>query len=121
MAYIVGLKLGGSVIYDNGFVNMYMFTTSLVLFIYSVFVQVCFSFLCVVNGGLMFSHMLAKVNNLLPGQRLKVCSWEQLPRCVDKAYNDQCTNRVKKIDCMDVNKPTFLFAFSFHKCLFLLA
>lgn len=52
-----------------------MFTTTLVLFIYSVFVQVCFSFLCVTSGGLMYSHTLAKVNNLFPGQRRpEVCS-----------------------------------------------
>ncbi len=50
-----------------------MFTTTLVLFIYSVFVQVCFSFLCVVNGGLKYSHMLVKVNNLFPGRRPEVC------------------------------------------------
>jgi len=65
MAHIAGLNLR-KVGYDYGFVNMYMFTTALVLFIYSVFVQVCFSFLSALNGGLAFSHMLAKGEQSLP-------------------------------------------------------
>lgn len=48
MAHIAGLNQG-RVFNDYRFVNMYMFTTTLVLFMYSVFVQVCFAFLCVVN------------------------------------------------------------------------
>lgn len=80
-AHIAGLNLGGK---SYGFVNMYMFTTTLVLFIYSVFVQVCFSFLLCDEWR---PHMLAKVNNLFSGQRPEVLLFrEQQPCRVDKAY-----------------------------------
>lgn len=49
----------GKILYDYGFVNMYMFTLVLLLF-----VQDCFSFLYVMNEGVVFLDKLANVNNL---------------------------------------------------------
>lgn len=55
VAHVAGLNLGGKVFYNYGFVNMYMFTTTLVLFLYLVFVQVCFS-LCDEWRPCVFTH-----------------------------------------------------------------
>lgn len=54
-------------------VNMYMFTAALVLFIYSVFVQVCFSSLLFTWRVSVFTHVCFKVNDpppLLPPANL---------------------------------------------------
>lgn len=48
------------------FVNMYMFTAALVLFIYSVFVQVCFSSLLFTWRVSVFTHVCFKVNDPPP-------------------------------------------------------
>lgn len=88
-----------------------MFTTALLLLVYSVFVQVCFSFLLCDDWRLSVS-----VNNLFPGQHLKVCSVGATTFVtLIRLANHQCTNRVEKKKCMEMNKHTFLFAFSFLK------
>lgn len=101
------------VLYDYGFVNMYMFTTTLVLFIYSVFVQGFFflSFLRVMIGGLVYSHMLAKGEQSLPWS----APWSLFLRLRWSVYQQG-----EKKTSMEMNKPIFLFASSLHKSLFLL-
>ncbi len=84
MASIAGLDLGGK----HYMIMDLWICICLQLLLYYSFIQYLYRFVflsfCVTNGGLMYSHMLAKMNSLVSA--LKFALREQQPCHVDKAY-----------------------------------